>query len=877
MSIIDKVEVEGTIYDIVGGGLLPHLIISADTETEVTVTKGTTEIIAEETSEGVYECDVPEYGTYTIEGTVNGNEMTGELVVDDVKVYNYEFVTPVPEGATVTPTNDIQTWLKCANITDKNYTTLAEVLADEETFEMLLADNNACDYMARSTDWAVVEGAVPTMTDDTHPSGVVSASSQYSNEFASWKAFNPSEEYGWIPASNASYGSTYCQYEFANGIKVYKAVVRHLGSSGYNYTVKIQASNDNSTWSDITDEVTFDGGSQTEILSNDTSTIYKYLRLVLVNGTSITGGQGYKLQFYAEADITTNPDAMSMVGHYDYCSEKLLNNFTWRNAICESEYMESVLDIKVPTMTSNTAPSGMVKASSNYSGYDPWRAFNPSDAKGWVPTTSSAGEYIIYEFPSSIKPVIIEGSGVSNQSADRTATYHLYGSVDGNDYDDLDTEITLHLDKNTKYQEKVSTQSAYKYIKLVVVSGASTANGGCKLQFYGHKAVSKNYYPLIPKMTSKTQPSGVVSSSRCATNFEDYKAFMETEISPLITNYSNGWIAVNDTILYNVGDWLKYKFDEAQEANYAKVMYLASSSGTNSFKFKIQGSNDNSEWVDLSDEQALLSSTTSNVIVEVPLIHTTKYTYFRLYITQASSSNYGSGIKMQIYNVIDTGIIHSASNDTIYYLEEGDPVIVATTDANGIGEIDFSMLEDNVVLYSSVAKDPTNLSNPYHRALRITNHQYGGTKEAYLMPDTIRTLYWFGYEDSNLEDLSSANGWTLPSGYSFNTPTHNTNKITCSGASSKYVGVGNKNAINNLAKIHSISQGITAATNTYGFIGQATSKNLSTFNWAGQIELSSLTHNNFTVQNGMSYMTFASVQNRVIDYYACWYEKESVA
>ena len=56
-------------------------------------------------------------------------------------------------GSIVTPTDDIQTWLKCANLTE-SYTTLSSVLADDDVMEKLFRSENASDYLVRSTTWA---------------------------------------------------------------------------------------------------------------------------------------------------------------------------------------------------------------------------------------------------------------------------------------------------------------------------------------------------------------------------------------------------------------------------------------------------------------------------------------------------------------------------------------------------------------------------------------------------------------------------------------------------------------------------------------------------------------------------------------------------
>lgn len=73
------------------GGLLPHLIIISEAgEDVVKAVKGSTEIIATETSTGHYECDVPEFGTWTIHAVLNGDDAQVNLVVDTVKIYTVD-------------------------------------------------------------------------------------------------------------------------------------------------------------------------------------------------------------------------------------------------------------------------------------------------------------------------------------------------------------------------------------------------------------------------------------------------------------------------------------------------------------------------------------------------------------------------------------------------------------------------------------------------------------------------------------------------------------------------------------------------------------------------------------------------------------------
>ena len=895
MSEIKTITVGGTTYDLSsGGGLLPHLIISADTETEVTVTKGTTEITAEETSEGIYECDVPEYGTYTIEGTVNGNEMTGELVVDDVKIYNFYFVTPVPEGATVTPTNDIQTWLHCANITDKTYTTLAEVLADETTFEMLLADNNACDYMARSTDWAVAEGLVPVMTSNTTPEGVASASSEYMSaqygNYPAYKAFNEdSATSGWVPASD---GKTYqwIAYQFDTPVIVNRVYCKGF-SANTSKTWQLQGSNtgNENDWHDIGNTFTVIAGSGVEVTAHiENTTAYSHYRLYSNTSVGASNDYGLKLQFY-KADITTSEDAMSMVGHYDYCSEKLLGNMTWRNAICNSEYFESVLNTKVPAMTSATAPSGEVIANSYYTTYYPYYVFsssaNTSSSYTWEGQGNGSNVgWIGYEFTS---PVVVNRVYLENRNEDsvpRAIKKFKVQGYNGSSWVDVSTELT-----NASSAKKVgayytfSNTTAYTKYRIFITDVYDTSYYGIgKLQFYGRKAIQNEYYPLVPVMTSNTTPSGEVSANDIySSDYDAWKAFNGNwNYEGTGSSANRGWETSHSTV-YSAGDWLEYDFTQPCIVQRVKLGNLITSA-LHDIYFKVQAYN-GSTWVDLSDELHLVTTSTNAMNADYfNFSNSTSYTKYRIYITQNGTNGNGLGIKVQFFDKYDTGIIHSASNDTIYYLEDGDPVIVATTNSEGIGEIDFSMLEDNVVLYSSVAKDPTNLSNAYHRAIRITNHQYGGTKEAYLMPDTIRTLYWFGYEDADLEDCNTGNGWTCETNWSWGTaPTHNTNDIYLNASSSysdkKYAGVGYKKSLPYSTTLNCIARGVYSSDNIAGSLYEVQNKNFNSQVSYNQYGTSaSDVKYTLSVTKG-NYVSVNAWRDKQTKLSALWYEKENVA
>lgn len=237
-------------------GILPRINVTVASGATVTATKGGETINGVMVSATSWYVDVTDYGTWTVTA-VNGGTNTGTVTVDTVKEYSIDLSSSVPEGSTVTPTDDIQTWLACAGITDKAYTTIGEVLADSVTLSALMADNNASDYLVRSTTWA--------------------------------------------------------------------------------------------------------------------------------------------------SDVCADSGAMTDIGVNNYCANKLISEATWLAAIVNSTYIETVLNVKVPIMTSNNTPSGTASASYVYGvGYEAYRAFDGNTSTNW----SASGEgnfpnWLQYKFPTA--------------------------------------------------------------------------------------------------------------------------------------------------------------------------------------------------------------------------------------------------------------------------------------------------------------------------------------------------------------------------------------------------------------------------------------------------------------------------------------------
>lgn len=269
-------------------------------------------------------------GTYTVSGIYNGQTFSTTVTITDFTA----LLAATPDGSTVTPVNDIQIWLHCANIWDKTYTTIAQVLSDTSTLLALISDTNAVDYMARSTSWAssvcanqtamgyignnnycadkllsnstwltaicnsiyfesVLNVKVPTMTSNTTPTGVAFASSEAASSMAAWYAFdNTKNATFW-----ASTGNTNAQigYDFgsAKKIKALGIINSSYQTAGatpwYTQGVKdfiFQASNDNSTWVDLLENTAAEATSLTQdfekfVIENPNS--YRYYRVFCKN------------------------------------------------------------------------------------------------------------------------------------------------------------------------------------------------------------------------------------------------------------------------------------------------------------------------------------------------------------------------------------------------------------------------------------------------------------------------------------------------------------------------------------------------------------------------------------------------------------------
>ena len=686
---------------------------------------------------------VPETGTWAIASEISGQPYTKDAVVSSLATPVAISLETIPDGSTVTPTDDIQIWLNCAGIFDKtSYTTLDDVLADHDTLAKLISDHNAMDYLVRCKTWiSSVDGLVPEMTGQSTPSGHIEVSSVYAGSPAwdvPYKVFNKDWDKsplyvaggGWGSAANAS--NSWMSYEFPTAQKVRAVKIRTAaeasttsggvptatyGSNGYrkygvtSFKVQYSDTGNSADWTDVDDGAVFNIGANDDIpltFSFGDNGSHKYWRVLITSSSSTTQGI-MNLQFYS-ASITCDETFMRYVGKRNYATNLLLSDADWTNSICTSPYVENVLNKKVPTMTANNAPEGEAFSSGTYSGtsaYDAWYAFagyrgQTAHSSGrWCGTSGSQTGYLGYEFtePVAVNKIVMLNQGENPQS---------------NNPKDYTGKI--------EYYDGTQWQPACSFSSVKEAAGD------------------------------------------------------------------------NRTIIFD---------------------------------------------------------------------NTVKSTKWRVYFNSAvisySGGDFNEVSELQFYGRVDvseTNIdIYSAANDTVTITPQGGgTAITCVTDANGVGSLSRASLPAGTYTFaSSVAKDPNNLSNDYSKSNVVVT---ANMMEVFVMPDNV--LYWYGYVGSNLEDFTTANGWTPWTSYSLNTPTHNTNNIRCYSNSTYYVqGVASKIALS--GKIKSIYKGITANDGDYGYIHAYSSKTLTSATDLLSTRLSS---------SGVNYLETTAISNGYIVYYA---------
>lgn len=181
---------------------------------------------------------------------------------------------------------------------------------------------------------------------------------------------------------------------------------------------------------------------------------------------------------------------MKIFAQNEYAINKMIESEEWTQSILNSpnaiKGLDSSSPITVPKMTSNTAPSGEAFASSYYSGYPAWKAFNQSTEDYWgiAAGLPYKNQYIGYDFESPIWVYKIE-SWVSNGK--QNTDYVIEASNDKTNWTIIKNGLHQGGGKITIIPDNY--QVKYRYYRLKFLSEIAQSGTGNtivqSLQFYG--------------------------------------------------------------------------------------------------------------------------------------------------------------------------------------------------------------------------------------------------------------------------------------------------------------------------------------------------------------------------------------------------------
>ena len=534
--------------------------------------------------------NIPNEGTWTVSVIVDGitHSETVQISLNqtiDIGVFN------------------LQNWLTEGRVTG-TYSTLTEVLEDEATLRQLFLVHDSVDYLASRFidsnietifncdlaakwinlsdyaldtfyavpiikalmdeadkygygEWALLP-QVPKMTSNTAPYGTAFGSTNYTS-FYPWLAFTQTTDKPFESNSVASHGGDYIGYKFVNPINVRKVsgkvgIVGDSVPQTTNITVKIQGSNDNSTWTDLTSEFicNYTNGFTANISNSD---YYLYVRVYCVSG-------GYTYSRFAAT---------------------MLQFYAWGPKG------------NVPVMTGNTSPYGEAIASSYISGNENYKAFDRYAGTYWRPNTTVPA-YCGYKFTS---PLCVKRVSITHHTNASVATREItHGKIQASNdnitwVDIVDDFAAPSATRGLTYYVDCSENSeSYLYYRVYVTavgSGDDNRPYIGDIQFYGRELKVS-----VPTMTSNTTPFGEAIGSSNITQSQLYLAFDgNTSTNPrYITETTNGKVG--------------YKF--TSPISVRKVMLYANYSSSTNISMKVQYSDDGTTWTDATTAESAVSS-----------------------------------------------------------------------------------------------------------------------------------------------------------------------------------------------------------------------------------------------------------------------------
>lgn len=392
-------------------------------------------------------------------------------------------------------------------------------------------------------EWALIP-QVPIMTSNTTPYGEAFADSTTnaaSHDY--YKAFDGITNTAWLSNNNIANLNlgVYIGYKFNKSVKI-NAIKIKLQSESSKATIKLQGSDDKSTWTDIDNSFDIITGENYKEIKN--SSVYVYYRILFISqtgtSTTIQAGRIEDLQFYA-----------------------------WQPKG------------NVPIMTANDAPYGEC-LSNDTTVRDKYKAFDNNSSTYWSPASGKAPANIGYRFtnPCNIKMVsILPYLDSGNQEV---KNFEVRGSNTGNegDWETIYTGVCENLQTETAQYFKFENDKYYLCYDIYITSTYRDNNLNLKeLQFYGRELKVS-----VPKMTGNTDPWGeAFGDSIYGADYDFFKAFdKNSDIS------AGRWVSSKTSAPIYIG----YDFKKNVVIKGAYLKTVSETSGIFNSSWDVEVSND---------------------------------------------------------------------------------------------------------------------------------------------------------------------------------------------------------------------------------------------------------------------------------------------
>ena len=551
-------------------GILPHLHILTESDATVTIA-GLTPV---QTSAGVWDVDVPAYGTYLVQSVNSSGTQNVTVVVDACKIYEvsaYHFNATItvtfPAGATCTCAKSGVTYT--ATSTPYTFTVntagtwMVSITQDGQTVAQNVSITTTGQTETLTLDFAYIALTIPseligqtvTITDGTSTRTWVSSATTHT-----------------FVCILGTYTLSIGGYSTSVNVVAYTTYTASIETWGYKGWLASAGIAD--TFGSL-DNLIADQPTIRTLMTKHVSSDYLY--------------NWYTHDSSILSTILSNTNTVKWFGLRDYVCDKFMANSTAKTAILASTNWAYILKDKVPIMTSASTPYGEAISTTPYSSsYSAYHAYDGDiNSAGFVTTTAYGSAYLGFKFTNPIcvrKVSFYLRSGGYNPHH----VFKVRGSNDGTNWTDIAT--TPDITKDEWISVDITNDDYYLYYSVLYVSGGGVDSGqGLKLQFYG-RAMNVS----VPAMTSATAPFGEASSSHnYNTTYAEWKAFDG--------NDSTAWSATGEGGFPN---WIQYKFPKKVRISFVKMVVPSNNSHPDIGSFDILASNDN-----FATSQTLLSDT----------------------------------------------------------------------------------------------------------------------------------------------------------------------------------------------------------------------------------------------------------------------------